>query len=580
MDSTLSKRDMKNKKRKSNFSDNDSDVDENGNLKGFIEDDSVIRYEDGYDEYSEDENPRRKKNKKHKHKKKKKDKEQHAGSLLIRHLVQRAQQMADERRHLGHFETRREPYQTLKKGHKRRKSSRIKRRKKNETEDYSSSEGHDNSRSDSSLETDSDSSFEFSEEAEEFEDLLTYDEEKYYKTLSKKQKKKFEKESEAIKTYNKQQIPLKFKILKMKLTTQSKSYLLNRLDTFQEMEQSDNEYHKLNNWFHEFNKIPINRYVRFPINVTDSTPETICKFLKKSRDGLDKAVYGHDMVKNEVIQTISQWITNPKSKGNVLALQGPMGNGKTTLVKNGLAKVLKRPFALIALGGAKDSAFLNGHEYTFEGSKCGRIVEVLRDLQCMNPIIFFDELDKLSDSTTGQEISNLLCHITDPVQNSEFQDRYFSGIDLDLSKAIFVMSFNDESKINAILKDRMHVIRMKGFKPTDKIKIARQYLIPSICDELKFDMKNVVFSDEVLKQIIERFTKEEGVRSLRRCLNAIYSKLNVLNLISQDKNMDVKDIVTFNLDSTTFPLDMTIERVNKLLQENNSTNESMNMLYI
>lgn len=412
---------------------------------------------------------------------------------------------------------------------------------------------------------------------------LTTAERKYYKNLSGKERHKFEKKNAEIDLFNETKVPLKFKILGLpNISTQSKSHLLSRLQTFQNMEQSDNEYHKLKSWFNEFTKIPLNTYAQFPISIETSSPEKICDFLKESRSVLDAAVYGHEPVKNEVIQVISQWITNPKSKGNVLALQGPMGNGKTTLAKNGLAKVLKRPFALIALGGAKDSSFLNGHEYTFEGSKCGRIVEVLRELQCMNPIIFFDELDKLSDTPTGQEISNLLCHITDPVQNSEFHDRYFSGIDFDLSKAIFVMSFNDESKINSILKDRMHVVRMKGFQPDDKIKIARQYLIPSICDELQFDTENVTLSDEALRYIITTYTSEEGVRSFRRCLKMIYSKLNVLHLLSQSSEDDVQNIISFTLDTKTFPVEMTIDRIRSLLttDESKSNSTSVEMMYL
>lgn len=413
---------------------------------------------------------------------------------------------------------------------------------------------------------------------------LTKEEKIYFKTLSKCQRKSFQKRHQDIVVYNEKQIPLRFKIMDLPISTQCKSYLLTRLNTFQNMDQSENEYHKLKNWFDDFNKIPINNYVQFPLSTTTATPEKICEFLKESRDTLNDAVYGHDSVKNEVIQIISQWITNPDSKGNVLALQGPMGNGKTTLAKNGLAKVLKRPFALIALGGAKDSAFLNGHEYTFEGSKCGRIVEVLRDLQCMNPIIFFDELDKLSDTATGQEISNLLCHITDPVQNSEFQDRYFSGIDFDLSKAIFVMSFNDESKVNSILKDRMHVIRMKGFGASDKVKIAKQYLIPSICEELNFKQENVLLSDDMIKHVVTKYTNEEGVRSLRRCLKMIYSKLNVINLVLKSTDTDMKDIVTFKLDTDSFPMTMNEERICELLKTSKNGNSiidtSVQMMYM
>ena len=411
---------------------------------------------------------------------------------------------------------------------------------------------------------------------------LTRDEVKYYKKLTHAQKASIEKKCKEIDSFNSEQMPLKFKILGLpNISTQSKSHLLSRLQTFQNMEQSDNEYHKLKSWFNEFTKLPLNQNVRFPISVESSSKTEIYDFLKDSRSVLDSAVYGHDPVKNEIIQVISQWITNPESKGNVLALQGPMGNGKTTLAKNGLAKVLKRPFALIALGGAKDSSFLNGHEYTFEGSKCGRIVEVLRDLQCMNPVIFFDELDKLSDTPNGQEISNLLCHITDPVQNSEFHDRYFSGIEFDLSKAIFVVSFNDESKVNSILKDRMHVVHMKGFKSSDKIKIARQYLIPEICQELNFKSDMVNISDDVLKFIVDTFTKEEGCRSFRRCLKMIYSKLNVLNLLSDNNETSIKEVISFELDSLEFPMTLTTDRARALLKaDNNKDNTSVHMMYM
>ena len=114
-----------------------------------------------------------------------------------------------------------------------------------------------------------------------------------------------------------------------------------------------------------------------------------------------------------------------------------MGNGKTTLVKEGIAKALHRPFAFIALGGASDSAFFDGHSYTYEGSHWGRIIQILQDSKYMNPIIYFDELDKVSKTSKGEEIINLLIHMTDQSQNKGFQDKYYAGIPIDLSKVIF-----------------------------------------------------------------------------------------------------------------------------------------------
>ena len=311
------------------------------------------------------------------------------------------------------------------------------------------------------------------------ENEYTYEEQKYMKSISSKRKKRFKKKEKEIQNYNKSIVPLRFKILDLPLSVSSKAAVMMKYNSFANMEETDNEYHKLNTWFSEFNNIPFHSTIKFPLKVT-SQSSVICEFLTNSRKILDETIYGHELVKDTIIQILSQWLTNPCSKGTVLALQGPMGNGKTTLVKKGLSKVLHRPFALVALGGAKDSSFLQGHEYTYEGAKCGKIIEILQYTKCMNPIIFFDELDKLSKTANGSEISNLLCHITDPVQNNSFHDRYFSGIDFDISKCVFIMSFNDETKIDSILKDRLNIIRMKGYTKEDKIQIAQKHLIPDI----------------------------------------------------------------------------------------------------
>lgn len=433
--------------------------------------------------------------------------------------------------------------------------------------------------------SDSDSEdFDLDEEEEGEEDLretFTPIEQKYYKSLSKKKRRNAVEEYEILREYCKTEIPLKFKILSLKNTSdQSKCFLLNRLRTFQNMEPHENEFHKLNAWFTQFEKLPLANYVQFPIQKKNNSPKEIYKYLVESRKTMDSAVYGHEHVKDEIVQLISGWISNEAGTGQVLALQGPPGNGKTTLVKNGLSKVLGRPFALIALGGAKDSAFMCGHDYTFEGSKPGRIVEVLRDTACMNPVIFFDEIDKLSESPAGKEISNLLCHLLDPVQNSSFQDRYFSGIDIDLSKAMFVLSFNDESKVDPVLKDRMRVIRMRGFKTQEKIKIANEYLLPEICKEFNFKEKDIKLSTESIKHLIDRYTKEHGVRDLRRNLCTVVSKLNVLKLVGKRSDSKIKKIVKYSLPSCKFPIEITADNIDVLLKKNNSNALSVPNMYV
>ena len=119
---------------------------------------------------------------------------------------------------------------------------------------------------------------------------------------------------------------------------------------------------------------------------------------------------------------------------------GPMGNGKTTLVKEGIAKMINRPFEFISLGGATDSCYLDGHSYTYEGSIPGKIVDIVKKAKCMNPVIYFDELDKVSETPKGEEIINLLIHLTDFSQNDHFIDKYYNNIPIDLSKALFIFS--------------------------------------------------------------------------------------------------------------------------------------------
>jgi ATP-dependent Lon protease len=424
-----------------------------------------------------------------------------------------------------------------------------------------------------------DEEWEEEEDEEDLRDNFTMEEAQYYKCLSRNEKRSCRHEYETIQDFNQSKVPLKFKILAMKnVSLQSRAFLMSRLTAFNSMETQDNEYHKLSAWFTQFQKLPLNTYAKFPISYPGNTKREIFKFLRNSRAQLDDAVYGHDHVKDEILQLMAGWVTNPQGQGRVLALQGPPGNGKTTLVKNGISKVLGRPFALVGLGGAKDSAFLQGHEYTFEGSKPGRLIEVIRDTGCMNPVVFFDEIDKLSESPAGKEIASLLCHVLDPVQNTCFQDRYFSGIDIDLSKAVFVLSFNDPDKVDPILKDRMRVVKMKGFEITEKIKIAKNYLMKDVCSEFKFKTDNILISDAVMTHIISSYTNEAGVRELRRNIGTIISKLNLIKLLGKRDKKKVNSILTHLPKQTIqWPLHLTCELVDELLKKKNSDQTPLGM---
>ena len=157
---------------------------------------------------------------------------------------------------------------------------------------------------------------------------------------------------------------------------------------------------------------------------------------------------------------------------------------------------------LLFLLEATDSSTLEGHSYTYEGSTYGKIVDILIQSKTMNPVIMFDELDKVSDTPKGEEIIGILTHLTDPTQNTEFHDKYFSEIDFDLSKCLFIFSYNDDSKINPILKDRLYKIQTKGYDKKDKIIIANNYLLPIIQETIKFNEDHISNILEFYQQIL------------------------------------------------------------------------------
>jgi ATP-dependent Lon protease len=281
---------------------------------------------------------------------------------------------------------------------------------------------------------------------------------------------------------------------------------------------------------------------------------------------LNDCVYGMEEVKGQIMQLIGKWITNPKSIGTSIGLKGPMGTGKTTLVKNGISKILNREFAFITLGGSVDGSTLKGHSYTYEGSTYGKIADILIQTKSSNPIIFFDELDKVSK----EEIYSVLTHLTDTTQNNEFHDNYFSEISLDLSECLFVFSYNDESLINPILRDRMYTIEVPGYNVKDKIIISQKHLIPTIIKDIGLLPTDIVLTNENIKHIIEITKPEDGVRNLKRNLEIIYSKLNLFRILKSTTIFD--KIIDVN-----FPFHVTCEIINNLLKPYKTERENMNI---
>lgn len=356
--------------------------------------------------------------------------------------------------------------------------------------------------------------------------------------------------------------PYRFKMLDLEIPEHLKSIAFKKMSSFQKMEPGSGEYFKLKNWIDAFMSIPFNTYKNFGISLAKDGPEKCREFMAKSTEIMDDAVYGLNDAKMQIMQMIGTWISNPNAVGNAVAIKGPPGTGKTTLVKEGISKVLQRPFAFIALGGSTDSSFLEGHGYTYEGSTWGKIVSILIESKCMNPVIYFDELDKVSDTPKGEEIIGILTHLIDSSQNSEFHDKYFSEIKFDLSKCLFIFSYNDESKINPILRDRMYKIETKGYDAKEKGIIARKHLLPSIRRQIDFKEEDLILTDEVLSYLIQNYTKEEkGVRNLKRCLEMIYTKMNLSRFTDTSTEFFKKAF----LENVEFPYTLNNEDIDKLV---------------
>jgi len=194
--------------------------------------------------------------------------------------------------------------------------------------------------------------------------------------------------------------------------------------------------------------------------------------------------------------------------------------------------------------------------------------------KCMNPVLYFDELDKISGTPHGEEIASMLIHLTDRSQNTQFHDRYFAGIDFDLSQCLFVFSFNDINLVNPILRDRMQVIHCAGYTAKEKQSILQDYVWPDLLHRLNFVKEDILLTDEACKFIISEYSKEEGVRTLIRTAEAIITRLNMLRIADEETMKDYKFYIKVN-----FPLQLNEPIIKKLLTETVKEPEPWRTMY-
>jgi len=398
----------------------------------------------------------------------------------------------------------------------------------------------------------------------------------FYEKLEIDNQKKIIKELREINKITRIEKPYRMTLLESEIPVQFKSAAMKKINSLRYMEPGSGEFYKIKNWVDTFMRIPFSKHEGLPISIEDGV-DKCHEFMEKAQKTLDQAVYGLNDAKMQIMQMMGQLLTNPKAIGTAIAIHGPPGTGKTSLVKEGISKILNRPFAFIALGGATDSSFLEGHGYTYEGSTWGKIVQILIDSKCMNPVIYFDELDKISDTPKGEEIAGILTHLTDTSQNSQFHDKYFAEINFDLSKCLFIFSYNDESKVNPILKDRMYRIKTKGYSGKEKSVIANNYLLPKIHEQVRFNKDEIIIPNEVINHIVDNHcNKEDGVRNLKRCLEIIYTKLNLYRLMKPGSNLFESDMSL----KVQFPYTVTKDIVDKLIKKEQDNVSALWSMYV
>lgn len=264
----------------------------------------------------------------------------------------------------------------------------------------------------------------------------------------------------------------------------------------------------------------------------ETTSEEIELDLKAAKDRLDSDHYGLVKVKQRIIEYLAVRKLKPDAKSPVLCFVGPPGVGKTSLASS-IAAALGRKFIRISLGGVKDEADIRGHRRTYIGSMPGRLIDGLKKVGVCNPVMLLDEIDKTGSDVRGDPASALL-EVLDPEQNKTFSDHYLN-VPFDLSKVIFVATANRAQPIPPPLLDRMEVIELPGYTSEEKLRIAMRHLIPRVLSQHGLNSDFLQFPEAMVKLVIERYTREAGVRNLERNLAAL-ARAAAVTVAEQEHN--------------------------------------------
>lgn len=339
-------------------------------------------------------------------------------------------------------------------------------------------------------------------------------------------------ELERIKSLTIEDIDLKKQIVALKnMPDNVKSIALEKVE---EMKSSNNEYYKQQLFVKTLCKFP------WPSENDDKLFEDLRENDKKSQEFLDniekkleETVFGHSQAKKSLKELVGKWISNPKSSGSAIGLVGPPGVGKTLFAK-GISKALDIPFAQIALGGQNDGEILYGHGYTYSGSQPGMVVKKMIEAGSARCVLYFDELDKTA-AKHGQtnEIMSILIHMTDPNMNTEFQDRFFQGINFPLNKVLMCFSYNDSSLIDRILLDRLKKIPVEAYTTDEKVIIVKDFVIKEISENISYEVGSVIIENKENSDCFDKNNNQKLINT--NCPNYKKDLLKLENDLNKKK---------------------------------------------
>ncbi len=342
-----------------------------------------------------------------------------------------------------------------------------------------------------------------------------------------------QKQEALIKQFEYQELNIKNKILMLEADLKIKKKLLNMYE-----QMVNDEEDKIKNKLNWLIQLPYQKITK-PIFTNKN------EYFKNIYHKLNSKIYGMEQVKEKILLYINNQLNQPNGKGNILALKGDPGVGKTKLVKV-LADAVEQPYAKLSFGGAVDSTLLIGHDQGWSGSSPGMIMQNLARTKCANTIMLLDEIDKLSSSSKGKEVQAALLHVLDPTQSTSFNDAYLNEFPHDISRVWFIATMNSDDHLDPALKDRLEIIHVPSYHKEDMVKIIMNHTLPETCEKCGLKPNDLSIAESACYLLLNRVDKSSGMRMVEKEIYNIVSKISFVHHVKGDEFNLTFNIPNFN----------------------------------